>query len=442
MYKIRDWILDLDICPDVFFKTLSYNPHPTATLILRNNKKNINWSYLSYNCSPEAIKLLKENPDKIDYSFLSIIINKNPDALKMLKEYLINLKKIISFKNFWLDDKLNKIHWCEICRTPSQDAIDILKKYTDKINYYTLSSNTHPEAIKMVNDYLINLYNKYNFTNIFQYVLSLFNLYKFKNKFNWDNISCNSSPEAVNLLRKYPDKIMWNYLSQNTSPEAIELLKENPHMIDWKSLSFNNSNEAIKLLKENPDKIDWKEMSGNTNNLAVDFLKENPDKIDWDMFSSNESDSAIYFMKENPHKIVWFIFSYNSNPLALNIFKEYKKHINPNELINHIISVKFLLELSGITLIKKNINIVCEKTETHIYKTSSQNYNVSGIIQQSIKKNKETNFLFSPMIFVLDYDALKQRISPFKEELIARAYHPKRVAKWIEMDDNIDVVDL
>ena len=46
----------------------------------------------------------------------------------------------------------------------------------------------------------------------------------------------------------------------------------------------------------------------------------------------------------------------------------------------------------------------------------------------------------NPNIFELDYEALKNRISIFKEELIAKALHPKRIEQWLE--NGIDIEDL
>jgi len=44
----------------------------------------------------------------------------------------------------------------------------------------------------------------------------------------------------------------------------------------------------------------------------------------------------------------------------------------------------------------------------------------------------------NPTIFTLDYDALKERCSLFKEELFAMALHPSRIEKYLEMGGDID----
>jgi len=77
---------------------------------------------------------------------------------------------------------------------------------------------------------------------------------------DWEELSCNTNPNAIDLLReraieennmsekdyaKLKNKINWNVLS--TNPNAIELLEENIHKIIWKYLSANSG--AINLLK-------------------------------------------------------------------------------------------------------------------------------------------------------------------------------------------------
>ena len=51
-------------------------------------------------------------------------------------------------------------------------------------------------------------------------------------------------------------------------------------------------------------------------------------------------------------------------------------------------------------------------------------------------------FLFSnPSIFEFDYAAIERRISPFKEELIAAATHPRRIQRLLDLGVDIDNID-
>jgi len=40
--------------------------------------------------------------------------------------------------------------------------------------------------------------------------------------------------------------------------------------------------------------------------------------------------------------------------------------------------------------------------------------------------------LNNPSIFEIDYQVLQQRIAPFKEDLIAKCFHPSRLVRYLE----------
>ena len=50
-----------------------------------------------------------------------------------------------------------------------------------------------------------------------------------------------------------------------------------------------------------------------------------------------------------------------------------------------------------------------------------------GKIKVKLKK-----LLTNPAIFEIDYQVLKQRIEPFKEELIQKCFHPDRLVRYLE----------
>ncbi len=56
-------------------------------------------------------------------------------------------------------------------------------------------------------------------------------------KINWSFLSEN--PSAIELLKTNQKKIYWDELSSNPNPAAIELLKENKTKINWDILSKN-----------------------------------------------------------------------------------------------------------------------------------------------------------------------------------------------------------
>jgi len=99
-----------------------------------------------------------------------------------------------------------------------------------------------------------------------------------------------SNPAAIDLIKEnmiIPDRINWNELSANPSPDAIQILKQNPRRINWNRLSANPS--AIELLREkakqDPDSLNWNMLSKNPE--AINLLRLNRNKINWDKLSEN-----------------------------------------------------------------------------------------------------------------------------------------------------------
>jgi hypothetical protein len=102
-------------------------------------------------------------------------------------------------------------------------------------------------------------------------------------KISWEYLSSNTNPNAIQLLREYIHNIHWGRLSENEA--AIDILTDNQDKIVWRWLSQNPN--AIPLLEKNIDKIDWKSLSENPN--AIPLLEKHPDKISWINISSNEA---------------------------------------------------------------------------------------------------------------------------------------------------------
>jgi ribosomal protein L24E len=142
-------------------------------------------------------------------------------------------------------------------------AIHLLEKYPDKINWTYLSMNS----------------NLLQATQLLETVLQ-----HDINKLNWYELSEN--PNAIHILEKHPDKIMWCYLSKN--PKAIHILEKYPEKINWAYLSTNiDKSYAIPLLEKNPKKINWFELSGNPSIFETDVkqthihIREKASRIDY-----------------------------------------------------------------------------------------------------------------------------------------------------------------
>ena len=63
----------------------------------------------------------------------------------------------------------------------------------------------------------------------------------------------------------------------------------------------------------------------------------------------------------------------------------------------------------------------------------SENPNTIYLLEQNQDKIVEWDVISSnPSIFEIDYQALQQRIEPFKEELIQKCFHPDRLVHYLE----------
>jgi uncharacterized cysteine cluster protein YcgN (CxxCxxCC family) len=87
----------------------------------------------------------------------------------------------------------------------------IIKKFPAEINWRGLSRNTNPDAIKILEK---------NF-----------------DKIEWEELS--SNPSAVHILENNPQNIYWNELSSN--PNAIHMLENNISKVCWENLSSTSA---------------------------------------------------------------------------------------------------------------------------------------------------------------------------------------------------------
>ena len=63
----------------------------------------------------------------------------------------------------------------------------------------------------------------------------------------------------------------------------------------------------------------------------------------------------------------------------------------------------------------------------------SSNPNAIPLLKENQDKILWSRLSQNPSIFQVDYQALKTRIEPFKEELIARCFHPDRLVRYLEL---------
>ena len=169
----------------------------------------------------------KKNLDRIDYNKLSS--NPNPNAIKLLQKQNTREIKITPEQLNDVDYRY-KINWEYLSANPN--AIQLLKKNQDKINWTRLSSNSNPNAIQL-------LQKKENM-----------------HKIDWSALS--SNPNAIHLLEQNPHKIYWEFLSAN--PNAIDLLKDR---IEYENNLFPEEYKSLKY------KINWSALSANPSIFKV-----------------------------------------------------------------------------------------------------------------------------------------------------------------------------
>ena len=238
------------------------------------------------------------NSGKISFNKLS----RNPNAIDLLKKYP------------------EHINYDELSRNINPDAIELLQKNLSKINWSNLSLNSSISAIEL----LKNNKNKIDWDKLsLNKSIILFmddnedNEYDF-DKLNWDNLSRNSG--AIPLLREYPRYINWAKMSGNS--KGIELLCErlsrNKRIVNYNELSLNETPEAIAILRQNFKKINWHNLAYNKCKEAIELMKEYPQNIYWDALCCNPN--ALEILEKNQDKICWNILSSNTNPKILKLF--------------------------------------------------------------------------------------------------------------------------
>jgi hypothetical protein len=318
-YILQDWIPSHYI----IMKYLSANYNAIDFLSLPENQKYIDYPELSKNTNFYAINLinerllveknipykqLQEEKNKIDWDKLlanSVAIN---GLEKEFEEYFLkgkkknlhhllnneNPKAIQILKKLLKTGKYKKkdINWDCISGNPSSEAFALLQENIDKVNWKYLSKNTHPGAIKSLEDAVEEQMEWYDMEEFDDYA----ELDDDK-KIDWELLS--SNPKAIDILIKkwkaekrlmrFNDEIYdrlkesnmiisWEYVSSN--PEAIELIKKKLKLEN--KLSENRYYNLSKF-----EKISWKKLSSNPNAIKILSLPENKDMIDWNNLSKN-----------------------------------------------------------------------------------------------------------------------------------------------------------
>lgn len=259
---------------------------PAQFYKMREDVAEPNYSFLCGNPHPAAIEIIKElleidpeaayDPETINWENISL----NPFARELITQY----------PDF--------IEWYYACANPAaiHELTKHIRKHTtlkNRLNWFQLSYNTSPEAIKMLED---------TPSRVCGYAIA-------------------QNPAAVSIIKKFyvkigansqdifPVKIRFEYLAGNPHPEIIQYVKEEMAAFletadeedmaaFWESLSNNPSEEAARILEKNIDKIVWYSFSKNPSPTAMRIISANLDKVFWANLAANPSPRAVEIVRD------------------------------------------------------------------------------------------------------------------------------------------------
>ena len=289
----------------------------------------------------------------------------------------------------WVDT--SKLPWDKLVL--KQNAIPIIEQNLDKLNrecWRGLSKN--PYAIHILEQ---------NLDKVF-----------------WAELS--SNPNAISILEKYPDKAHLPSLLQNKN--AIHMIEKNIDMYMDKinnacissitSIPFLDS-VHIRIIENHVDKLDshcWRRLSENP--MAIHILEKYSHKLDNISLMgvcSIHNPCIIPMLEKNIDKLTHCCWLYLSdNPCAIPILEKNLDKVNWHALAGNP-NAPHILEKYRDKIVWKKINL----------DVLAMNHPFCEI----------------------DYDAIRERCSIYKEELFEIALHPSRIEKYIEQGIPIGELD-
>jgi hypothetical protein len=226
---------------------------------------------------------------------------------------------------------------------------------------------------------------------------------KFHGKLEW-----NTNPRAIKKIKRqieWGHHVSWTCLARNQG--AIHLIEQNLDKVNecdkrggdaWRILS--RYKHGYHLLEQNLDKVHWSDFNA-MNPCVVQMLEKYPEKTNWLQLSQNPY--AIPLLENNLDKVDWSFLCYNVN--AVHILEQHPDKIN--------------------------------------WSCLSRNPNASRLLEKNL--DKKDQFCWDVMgaydhVYEIDYKYLEERCNVYKEELIQKAMHPRRIAKYTE--DGYDIEDI
>ena len=253
---------------------------------------------------------------------------------------------------------------------------------------------------------------------------SIYYIKKYNLEIDWDRLSANPSPVAINKLKANMEKINWYYMSLN--PSGGDLIYDK-----WKQEQSSMGTTQIVKINKDPKYLDWACLSANP--AAISLLIENPDRINWHYFCKNPAavklitkelqkpkhlcrikntslimnnyaaiDLILEQLKKDPYMINWaYVFA---NPAAIEITRFIHKHYperidwgalyeNPAamDLISEHIKTKctagLLKQLGGYNYWTIQTKFYCNKATSILQKSDSWKDDIKGLFDRSNEYN-------------------------------------------------------
>lgn len=340
------------------------------------------------------------NLDQLDIRWL--IYNPHPGVVKIVEENFEDIEmedfyRILQYPNF-IHFMLTKLHiFSSPYLSKNSDAIYILMKHPELINWELFSTNSHPLAMEIIEQNIV--YGKFTKGDI---VIQCPRIYSSHSSY-WKLLATNSNPKAVEIIEKYYTRLyspdldsehidFWRYLSKN--PNAIHLLE--------------------KYLEKYPQNIYWDLIIQNPN--AIHIIEKNLDKIhidDWDCFAGNPN--AIHIIEKYLHKInYWYYLS--GNPNAMPILEKKLDMVDWQSFSENPSAIHIILQVL--------------EQQNEVKKKRENDEPINPKDYKYYDHFDKIDFIYlskNPAIFELDYQGLKERCDLYRKELMEKTMHPSRM---------------
>jgi hypothetical protein len=175
-----------------------------------------------------------------------------------------------------------------------KDSFDLLKNSITRIDWDALSTNTDPRAVELLST-----------------KLAMINL----DLFNKTQTEANKKKLETLLSDRMQADTSLNQLNQSAQrgmlEKDIQTLKKRRSQLQKKQMPINPyhyfEESKISELSEfnNINPVNWDALSTNTNKFAIDLLIQNPEKINWKLFNifqtNKNKDYLMNLLLETPH---------------------------------------------------------------------------------------------------------------------------------------------